>query len=95
MATGNDITMPQKPAIMPPADTANITSNGCNEFVLPYTLGPITLPSSIGHIIHMATVNKNIFVLITDDTNSERTATIKPPNHGMMADNPDKIPKIR
>ena len=57
IATGNDKTIPQKPEIIPPADTANITSNGCNEFVLPYTLGPITLPSKIGHIMHISTVN--------------------------------------
>ena len=94
IATGSDNTIPQNPAITPPADTANITSNGCNEFVLPYTLGPITLPSKIGHIMHISTVSKNILVLITEDTNNDITATKKPPNQGIMADIPDKIPNI-
>ena len=93
IATGNDKTIPQNPAIIPPADTAKITNNGCNLFVLPYTFGPITFPSKIGHIIHINTVNKNNLVLITDDTNKEITATIKPPNHGIIADIPESNPK--
>ena len=55
----------------------------------------MTLPSKIGHITQIITVNKNIFVLITDDTSKEIIATKKPPNHGIIADIPDKIPKIK
>ena len=95
MAIGRDKTMPQNPAITPPADTAKITSKGCNELVLPYTLGPITLPSSIGQITQIKTVNKNILTLITDDTKSEITATKNPPNHGITADIPESIPSIK
>ena len=95
IATGSDKTIPQKPAMAPPADTANMTKRGCKELVLPYTLGPITLPSRIGHIIHIIIVNKSILVLITDDTNKEITATKKPPNQGIMAHMPDNIPRIK
>ena len=62
--------------------------------VFPYTLGPITLPSIIGQIIHIITVNRNILVLITEDTSNDSIATMKPPNHGMMADIPDRKPRI-
>ena len=89
------MTIPQKPATIPPAETAKITSSGWSEFVLPYTFGPITLPSKIGQMIQMMTVSKNILVLITEDTSNERTATMNPPNHGIMADTPDNSPKIR
>ena len=95
MATGIERTIPQKPAIIPPAETANIISIGLRELVFPYTLGLITLPSIIGQIIHISAVNKNILVLITDDTSDEMTATMKPPNHGIIADIPDKIPNIK
>ena len=95
MATGKDRTIPQKPAIIPPAETEKITSNGCKELVLPYTLGPITLPSRIGHTMQMTTVNKNNLVLITDEINSDKIATMKPPNHGIIAENPERIPKIK
>ena len=95
IATGSEITIPQNPAIIPPADTLNIIINGCNELVLPYTLGPITFPSNIGHIMHIMAVKMNNLVLIIDDTNNDKTATIKPPNHGIIADIPDKIPNIR
>ena len=87
--------IPQNPAIMPPAETAKITNNGWSALVLPYTFGPMTLPSRIGQIIQISTVSKNIFVLITDETNNERTATMKPPNHGIMAEIPDKKPNIK
>ena len=95
MATGSERTIPQKPAIIPPAETANITNNGCNELVFPYTFGPMTLPSKVGHITQIIAVKINIFVLITEDTNKDITATKKPPNQGIIADNPDNIPNIK
>ena len=95
IAIGNDKTIPQKPPIAPPAETAKITNNGCKLFVLPYTFGPITFPSNIGQIIQITTVNINNLVLMTEDTNKEITATRKPPNQGMIADNPEIIPKIK
>ncbi len=95
MAIGNDKTIPQNPAIMPPADTANITTSGCKELVFPYTLGPITLPSITGHIMHIIAVKRNNLVLITEETSSDKTATINPPNQGIIAEIPDKIPKIK
>ena len=90
MAIGSDITIPQNPAIIPPAVTLNITINGWIELVLPYTLGPIKLPSNIGHTIHIITVRANNFALITEETNKDSTATMKPPNHGIIADRPIK-----
>ena len=41
MAIGREITIPQNPANMPPANTAKILTNGCSLFVFPYTLGLI------------------------------------------------------
>ena len=95
MATGSEITIPQKPAIIPPADTLNITINGCNEFVLPYTFGPITFPSIIEPIPQTSAVRINNLVLITEDTSNEMMATNNPPKYGIMADTPDSIPNIK
>ncbi len=95
MAIGNDNTIPQNPATIPPAVTLKITSNGCNELVFPYTFGPIRLPSNIGHITHITTVRRNNLVLMTEDTNNDSTATIKPPKYGIMADNPESSPNTK
>ena len=95
IATGKEITIPQNPAIIPPAETLNMTTKGCNELVFPYTLGPITLASIIEHTPHTKAVNKNILVPITEDTSNESIATSNPPKYGIIADNPESIPRIK
>ena len=66
MAIGRDITIPQNPPSIPPANTAKIFINGCNWFVFPYTFGPIMYPSIFGQIKHTITVKINNFVFITE-----------------------------
>ena len=59
MAIGREITIPQNPANMPPANTAKILTKGCNLFVFPYTLGLIIYPSILGQIKHTINVKIN------------------------------------
>ena len=80
IATGKEITIPQKPAKIPPAKTAKILTSAGNWLVLPQTLGAMIQPSIFGQIKQTIMVKINNLVLTTDAMITAKILTNRPPN---------------
>ena len=84
IAIGREITIPQNPAITPPANTAKMLTNAGNWLVFPYTFGPMMYPSIFGHTMHTIIVNINNLGLITAAIMTAKILTSNPPKSGIM-----------
>ena len=80
---GSAIIIPIAPPNTPPANTANIVSNGGTLLVLPYILGIIKYPSIWGNITHIINDNTSSLVLTTDAVISAIIFITIPPKYGI------------